>query len=87
VIADVTDINGETHSAETTIHVSYKSLNLSISLPEDNLPADSLKYLSVRTENLSGQFEAAKININIYQLASPMRLIRDRYCNNLINLL
>ncbi|MBS1597493.1 MAG: alpha-2-macroglobulin [Bacteroidetes bacterium] len=80
VSADITDINGETHSAATTVHVSYKAINISIDVPEkENLPADSLKYLSITTENLSGEFESTKVNINIYQLASPNRLIRERY--------
>lgn len=80
VIADVTDINGETHSAETSVHVSYKSINLSIIGPdENNLPTDSLKFLYVRTENQSGQFEKTKINISIFQLAAPNRLIRERF--------
>jgi hypothetical protein len=79
VTADVTDINGETRSGETTVPVGYKALNLSISLPfGDNLPADSLKNISVKTENLSGEFEPTKVNVVIYKLKSPERLVRER---------
>jgi hypothetical protein len=80
VSADVTDINGETRSAETQVPVGYKALNLSISLPYgDNLSADSLKNIFIKTENLSGEFEPAKVNVLIYKLKSPDRLIRERY--------
>jgi hypothetical protein len=80
VTTDVTDINGETRSAETTVPVGYKAVNLSISLPYgDNLSADSLKNIFVKTENLSGEFEPTKVNVIIYKLKSPDRLIRERY--------
>ncbi|MBS1915176.1 MAG: alpha-2-macroglobulin, partial [Bacteroidetes bacterium] len=80
VSADVTDINGETRSGQTSVSVGYKSLNLSISLPYgDNLVADSLKNIFIKTENLSGEFEPAKVNVSIYKLKAPDRLIRQRY--------
>ncbi len=79
VSADVTDINGETRSGETQVSVGYKALNISISLPGDNLSADSLKNIFIKTENLSGEFEPAKVNVVIYRLRSPERLIRQRY--------
>ncbi|HLK27223.1 MAG TPA: alpha-2-macroglobulin family protein [Puia sp.] len=80
VSADVTDINGETRSGETQVPVGYKALNLSISLPYgDNLSADSLKNIFIKTENLSGEFESTKVNVAIYKLKSPERLIRQRY--------
>jgi hypothetical protein len=80
VTADVTDINGETRSGETEVSIGYKALNLSISLPYgDNIPAGSLKNIFIKTANLSGEFEPAKVNVSIYKLKSPDRLIRRRY--------
>jgi alpha-2-macroglobulin-like protein/alpha-2-macroglobulin family protein/MG2 domain-containing protein len=80
ITADATDINGETRSAETIVPVGYKALNLSISLPYgENLSADSLQHIFINTENLSGEFEPAKVNVAIYKLKSPDRLIRQRY--------
>jgi Bacterial Alpha-2-macroglobulin MG10 domain/Alpha-2-macroglobulin family/MG2 domain len=80
VSADVTDISGETRSAESSLPLGYKTLNLSIGLPAGNhVPADSLHSIVVNTENLSGLFEPAKINISMYRLAAPERLIRSRY--------
>jgi hypothetical protein len=80
VTTEITDISGETRTGETTVSVGYKALNISISLPEgDNLPADSFRFIKIRTENLSGVFEPADVTLLIYKLKPPDRLIRDRY--------
>ncbi len=80
ISADVTDINGETRSGLTQVSVGYKALNLSISLPlGDNIPSDSLKNIYIKTENLSGEFEPTAVDVAIYKLKSPDRLIRERY--------
>ncbi|OSZ80636.1 alpha-2-macroglobulin [Chitinophagaceae bacterium IBVUCB2] len=78
IYADVTDINGETRSGEKSISVSYKSLLLTATIPA-TLPADSLKKLIIRTENMNGEFEAATVKVTITKLKEEKRLIRDRY--------
>lgn len=79
VSADITDLNGETRSGETEVSVGYKSLQLSITRPaEDHLPADSLKELSIIPTNLSGTPEQADVQVTLYKLRSPDRLIRAR---------
>lgn len=79
VSVDVTDINGETRSKETTVQVGYKVLELSIKMPlEDHLPADSLRALTVLSANLSGEPEPADVQLAIYRLRAPDRLIRER---------
>jgi len=78
VYADVTDINGETRSAETRIPVSYKALLFISDIPS-SLPADSLKSLSIRTENMQGEFEPALVNVSVSKLKEEKRLIRKRY--------
>jgi len=78
VYANVTDINGETRSGEKMVSVSYKSLLLKVDVPE-TLPADSLKALSIRTENMNGEYEPAKVKVTITKLKEEKRLIRDRY--------
>ncbi|MBL7708741.1 MAG: alpha-2-macroglobulin, partial [Chitinophagaceae bacterium] len=78
VYADVTDINGETRSGEKSVSVSYKSLILVSNIPS-SLPADSLKSLNIRTENMNGEFEPAKITVSITKLKEEKRLIRDRF--------
>lgn len=77
VYADVTDINGETRSGEKSVSVSYKALMLVSNIPA-SLPADSLKSLHIRTENMNGEFEPAKITVTITKLKEEKRLIRDR---------
>jgi hypothetical protein len=78
VYADVTDINGETRSGETVVTVGYKSLILSVNLPA-SLPADSFKTISIRTENMAGEFEPANVKVTISKLKEEKRLIRQRY--------
>ena len=78
IYTDVTDINGETRSGEISVSVSYKSLMLKTTIPAA-LPADSLKSLSIRTENMNGEFVPAKIKVTITKLKKEERLIRERY--------
>jgi len=78
VYADITDINGETRSGEQKVSVSYKSLLLKATIPA-TLSIDSLKTLSIRTENMNGEFEPANIKVTIIKLKEEKRLIRNRY--------
>jgi len=82
VYTDITDINGETRSGEKTVSVSYKSLKLVTNIPSA-LPADSLKALSILTQNMNGEFEPVPISIGIKvtitRLKEEKRLIRKRY--------
>ncbi|HJS55946.1 MAG TPA: alpha-2-macroglobulin family protein, partial [Chitinophagaceae bacterium] len=78
ITADVTDINGETRSGESSVSVGYKSLILSVNLPP-SLPVDSLDKISIRTENMAGEFEPSKVNVTISGLKEEKRLIRQRY--------
>lgn len=79
VAADVTDINGETRSASTSIRVSYRALQLTVAPPGLSLPADSLKRLIVKTTNLAGVHQSAKVKVTLTKLNAPNRLIRPRY--------
>jgi hypothetical protein len=78
IYADVTDINGETRSGEKSVSVSYKALLLKVTLDE-KIPTDSLKNISIRTENMNGEFEPANIKVTITKLKEQKRLIRERY--------
>jgi hypothetical protein len=81
IVADVTDINGETRSADITVLVGYKSLNLQIVLANDVINKDSLKNISISSKNLSGESETVKTDVKIYKLEVPERLIRQRFWN------
>lgn len=79
VYADVTDINGETHSSSTTISVGYKSLQVSAYISNINKDqVTAAKEFTISTTNLAGQFEAAKGNIKIFELKSPAKAFRAR---------
>ncbi len=81
VVADITDINGETRSGEKVVSVSYKALQISFSLSPDNetLTADSLRSLRIITKNINGEFQSSLVHVSVYQLQAPDRLIRKRY--------
>jgi hypothetical protein len=78
VSADITDINGETRSGNTSVVVAYQMIQLNINMPE-TLPADSLKNLNVSTTNLNDIFEKAKVNATITKVISPTKIFRERY--------
>jgi hypothetical protein len=78
IYADVTDINGETRSGQETVSVGYKALILSVDIPR-SLSLDSLKNISVRTENMNREFEPARATVTLTKLKEEKRLIRDRY--------
>jgi hypothetical protein len=77
IYADITDTNGETRSATTTISAGYKSLMIKAEIPE-TVPADSLKSLSIRTENMNGETVTSDVTIKIIRLTPESRLIRER---------
>jgi uncharacterized protein YfaS (alpha-2-macroglobulin family) len=77
VLADVTDINGETHSAETNVTVGYKTLNLTVNTDE-LVEVNSAKPIRIYTSNLNGTPEATKGNFTIYKLKQPNKVFRER---------
>ncbi|MEP7238183.1 MAG: alpha-2-macroglobulin family protein, partial [Ferruginibacter sp.] len=78
VSADITDINGETRSGNTSVAVAYQMIQLNINTPE-TLPVDSLKNLLISTTNLNDIFEKAKVNVTISKVISPTKIFRERY--------
>lgn len=78
VTADVTDINGETRSTETEIRIGYAALQLSLNLPE-KIEADSLRKIDLATTNLSKEKLATDVQVQIFSLQEPGRLVRKRY--------
>lgn len=78
VAVDVTDQNGETRSSSKIVPVSYKALQLQIDLAAGEMPLDSLKQVQVSTTNINGGFEKARVDIAVYSLQDPGRLIRSR---------
>lgn len=77
VYADVTDINGETHSSSSYVHVGYQSIVLSLAMNEITNKSD-IRPLTITTNNLNGVAEASKGNFSIYKLKTPQRIFRSR---------
>ncbi|MES2514671.1 MAG: alpha-2-macroglobulin family protein [Bacteroidota bacterium] len=77
VTADVTDINGETHSTETNVTVGYQALQLMIS-SADIVEINNPKPIRITANNLNGVPETTKGNFAIYKLNQPTRVFRSR---------
>ena len=75
--ADVTDLNGETQGESQMVSVSYKTLLLSVDIPE-TVNRDLAPDFKIGTHNLSGTFVAAKGNISVARLKEPQRLLRKK---------
>lgn len=78
ISADVTDINGETRSGNTSVSVAYQALVLNMEAAKE-LPADSLSKLKVFSSNLNGVHEKSSVTLNAYPLIAPQRQFRNRY--------
>lgn len=78
VTADVTDINGETHSTTTIVTVGYHTMtaNMYMANPFDKDSKEN--KLSITTNNLNGQFVPAKGSVKMYKLKAPESVNRPR---------
>ncbi|MDO6736454.1 alpha-2-macroglobulin [Wenyingzhuangia sp. 2_MG-2023] len=81
VYADVTDINGETRSAETQVAVGYHALNLSLTTKNNLSVSDKDNEIYLTSENLNGAFVAVKGELKIYKLQAPKLPQRKRAWN------
>jgi uncharacterized protein YfaS (alpha-2-macroglobulin family) len=77
ISADVTDINGETHSATTTVSVGYTSIVLGIDIAP-KLDGKQVNSFAVTAANLSGQPLATEGTVSFDRLEPPARPLRKR---------
>lgn len=77
VYADVSDLNGETHSAQQSVSASYRALELTVDLPQQAARND-LDSIAIRTESLSGSFLPATVTLTAARLQAPPVLYRKR---------
>ena len=77
VYADVTDIDGETHSSEKEIRVGYRTLLIKTDIP-DKLDKNAINIFKISTQNIEGNFVPASGNIHVEKLKSPAKIFRDR---------
>ena len=66
--ATVTDINGETHSAETTVKVGFHDLILNATIPS-KIETKTNNEITLKSTNLNGEFLATKGEIKLYYVS------------------
>ncbi|HTX88266.1 MAG TPA: alpha-2-macroglobulin family protein, partial [Bacteroidales bacterium] len=77
ITLDVTDLNGETESADGTVSVGYNSLLIGIAVPEKlNTATDSIYPLI--TTNLNGRKTPTELTVTVQRLRQPDLLLRKR---------
>ncbi len=77
VYADVTDLNGETQSNQTSVPVSYQALEVGVSIGNE-VNREKTGEWKIKTTNLVGEFEAAQGKITIHRLQAPEKAYRER---------
>ncbi len=78
VLADVTDINGETRSTETIVKVGYHALDASLNISNRLDKSKKDHTIEVTTNNLNGEFVPTKGTLKIYKLKAPQHVLRAR---------
>lgn len=77
VYVTVTDINGETHAAETWLNVSKRALMLDVNIDEI-VNSNAFPDLKIKATNLSGLPVEAKVKVEIEQLRQDVPLLHER---------
>ncbi|MDO8999146.1 MAG: alpha-2-macroglobulin family protein [Bacteroidota bacterium] len=77
ISADVTDINGETHSTSCYVTVGYQALQLSV-FGEEVIEQNNSKPIRITTTNLNGVAESTKGTFAVYRLKQPQKVFRSR---------
>lgn len=78
ITADVTDINGETRSAEAIVKVGYHTMNISIDAPDIITKNRKGHLVKLKAQNLNGQKMNAKGTLRVYRIGSADKILRDR---------
>ena len=77
LFADVSDINGETHSTEGNISVGYNALLINVDIPS-KLNQVGQNFFKITSTNLNDQAEPSEGEIVIYKLKQPEKSYRSR---------
>ncbi len=78
ITADVTDINGETHSTTAFVSVGYHSVIANVSVPEQWDKDKNEDKIHISTSNLNGQPIPTKGTLKMYKLQAPKHVLRTR---------
>ncbi len=77
VYATVSDINGETHEAQTMVAVGYQSLLLTTDVGE-KVNGDERKSIAVKATSLNGEAQPTQGTLTIWKLREPTRTLQNR---------
>jgi TonB-dependent SusC/RagA subfamily outer membrane receptor len=75
--ANITDINGETQSNEKNIYIGYHNLKIDV-LMANKLESNQPQSIRINTENLNGQPISSDVELSIYKLSEPDRVLRKK---------
>ncbi|MDZ7878214.1 MAG: alpha-2-macroglobulin family protein [Saprospiraceae bacterium] len=78
ITADVTDINGETHSTTSSVSVGYTALLTTVEVAAE-ISKEKMSSIKISTKNLNGQPLGVKGRVKIDLLTSPRRPYISRY--------
>ncbi|WP_241507271.1 alpha-2-macroglobulin family protein [Aquimarina sediminis] len=78
IIADVTDINGETRSTTTIVNVGYHTLTANVSIKNEIDKTQKDHSLTITTLNLNNESIAANGTIKVFKLQAPDKTMRIR---------
>jgi len=78
VMADVTDITGETRWGEWQIAIGYIALSANINIPE-KISKEVPFPLNITTKNLAGEFEPALVEVHVQSLKEPEVVYKNRF--------
>ena len=75
--ADVIDINGETHSAETQVKVAHHTLKVSVSVPSVVDRTSKNLGVFVNAKSLNGEPQQVLGDLKVYKLVAPEQVKRS----------
>jgi uncharacterized protein YfaS (alpha-2-macroglobulin family) len=78
ITADVTDLGGETRSAEQFVRVGYVGLLADIII-EETWKIEDKNQFQVVTTNLDGEEQNAQVQVKIHKINSPEKVKNKRY--------
>ncbi|MFC4263540.1 alpha-2-macroglobulin [Ferruginibacter yonginensis] len=78
IVADVTDINGETRTGTQTINASYQNIFLNIDAA-DKVLKDSVHQIRITSNNINNDFVKTPIQVKVIALKAPNKFFRERY--------
>ncbi len=78
ILADVTDINGETHSTKTLVKVGYNSAVIQLITADKWNRDDKEQSIQIITKNLNNQPVSLSGRLKIYKIAAPQQVMRPR---------